>query len=363
MERQTLLSSKTQDDDRGGETVIEMDRLPPRWVDISDATAAQLQTIARKSVQLDQLHRKHVLPSFEPDSVRQAEERQIERLTREITGLFLKCKNEIQRIQRMVDGDARTPQAELAIARNVQTDLASKVADASAAFRKKQSRYLEKLGALGNYAPLDPPKRAQNGYVADASLLDSEADQSYSESMLQQTQKQARLHSNDAAIAQREKEINDIAQGIIELATLFRDLQGMVIDQGTLLDRIDFNVESLRTDVKEAAKEVTTARGYQKRTTRRKIMLLLVLLIVGAIILLTLKPRHRDGGQAPPPVPVPSPSPKPDDKKFLVGDGVKDQPLVGLVRRITGGSNGSSSAASLLRWERKRRRRRWRRAF
>jgi len=99
------------------------------------------------------------------------------------------------------------------------------------------------------------------------------------------------LHSNDAAIAQREREIEDIAQGIIELSDLFRDLQNMVIDQGTMLDRIDYNVERMNTDVKAADKELVVASGYQRRTTKRKIILLLILIIFGMIILLVIKPK------------------------------------------------------------------------
>ena len=67
------------------------------------------------------------------------------------------------------------------------------------------------------------------------------------------------LRSNDAAIAQREREINDIAKGIIELADIFKDLQAMVIDQGTMLDRIDYNVERMAVDVKGAEKELVVA--------------------------------------------------------------------------------------------------------
>ena len=106
------------------------------------------------------------------------------------------------------------------------------------------------------------------------------------------------MHSNDAAISQREREIEEIAQGIIELADIFRDLQGMVIDQGTMLDRIDYNVERMATDVKEADKELTVAVGYQKKTTKRKIILLLLLLIAGVIILLVVKPKKHEGAPA-----------------------------------------------------------------
>lgn len=64
------------------------------------------------------------------------------------------------------------------------------------------------------------------------------------------------LRTNDTAIAQREREINDIAKGIIELADIFKELQVMVIDQGTMLDRIDYNVENMNVHVQGAQKEL-----------------------------------------------------------------------------------------------------------
>lgn len=119
-------------------------------------------------------------------------------------------------------------------------------------------------------------------------MQESDADRSFSQSTLQA---QKTMHSNDAVIAQREREIEDIAQGIIELSDLFRDLQTMVIDQGTMLDRIDYNVERMNTDVKEAQKEITVASGYQRKTTKRKIILLLILIVAGLFILLMIKKR------------------------------------------------------------------------
>lgn len=135
-----------------------------------------------------------------------------------------------------------------------------------------------------------------NNYAVDPSLQESDADRSFSQWALQATTQQKQLHSNDAMIVQREREIEDIAQGIIDLADLFRDLQAMVIDQGTMLDRIDYNVERMNTDVKAAEREIIVASGYQKQTTKRKIILLLLLIIVGMIILLVIKPKKHGGG-------------------------------------------------------------------
>ena len=85
--------------------------------------------------------------------------------------------------------------------------------------------------------------------------MESDADKSFSQTMLMQTS-QRTTGQNDAVIAQREREINDIAKGIIELSDIFRELQSMIIDQGTMLDRIDYNVERMGTEVKAADKEL-----------------------------------------------------------------------------------------------------------
>jgi syntaxin 16 len=40
------------------------------------------------------------------------------------------------------------------------------------------------------------------------------------------------------------------------IAEIFRELQTLVIDQGTLLDRIDYNVEQMSVNVKSAVREL-----------------------------------------------------------------------------------------------------------
>lgn len=60
-------------------------------------------------------------------------------------------------------------------------------------------------------------------------------------------------------IDQRAREIAGIAESISDLAELFRELNVMVIDQGTMLDRIDYNVETMAHEVTVAAEELQTA--------------------------------------------------------------------------------------------------------
>ena len=112
----------------------------------------------------------------------------------------------------------------------------------------------------GMASPFDGSSTPSQNPYTDPSMMDSELDKSFSQSTLRQTTlqqtTQKRLSSNDTAVAQREREINEIAKGIIELADIFKDLQMMIIDQGTMLDRIDYNIENMSVNVKEAEKEL-----------------------------------------------------------------------------------------------------------
>jgi syntaxin 16 len=172
---------------------------------------------------------------------------------------------------------------------------------------------------MGGFAsPFRSATPVQNPYN-DPAMQESDADRSSAQSTLLQTKQQRLRHDpNEALIAQREREIEDIAQGIIELANIFQELQTMVIDQGSMLDRIDYNVERMAVDVKEADKELKVASGYQKRGIKRKIMLLLAILIAGIFILLSLKLSLRGSSEkapAAPPPPPEAPVPPPEGQR------------------------------------------------
>ncbi|KLU84864.1 t-SNARE [Magnaporthiopsis poae ATCC 64411] len=325
-DRHGLLSWGAYDSNDDGDAVIEMDLLPPRWADVGDEVSDLLAEIAQKGQKLDRLHQKHVLPGFNDEEAKKAEESEIERLTQQITRGFHECHKCIQRVDRMVKDSRQSPngmsRAEETMAKNIQVSLAARVQEASAGFRKKQSAYLKKLKGMGGGTMSPVGERSSTPLAGGAgggssssaaymepSLLESDADRSFSQSTLQATTHQKLLQSNDAAILQREREIDQIAQGIIDLSDLFRDLQTMVIDQGTMLDRIDYNVERMATDVKAAEKELVVASGYQKKTTKRKIMLLLVLIIAGIIILLIIKPKRGQAAAVSEPEPEPEPEP------------------------------------------------------
>lgn len=258
-----------------------MDVLPPRWVDVQEDVTDLLADIAQKSAQLDKLHHKHLLPGFGDEDVRKQDERVIERYTQEITRGFHECQKHVKRIETMVQEAKQqggVSNGDETMAKNIQISLAARVQEASAQFRKKQSTYLrskasrlssqsiqltdmsiELRGLEDTASQFDRSATPVQNPYTDPSLMESDADKSFSQTTLLQTT-QRMTGQNDAAILQREREINDIAKGIIELSDIFRELQTMVIDQGTMLDRIDYNVERMNTDVKSAQKELNVVR-------------------------------------------------------------------------------------------------------
>lgn len=62
----------------------------------------------------------------------------------------------------------------------------------------------------------------------------------------------------------REKEVIKKVQSIADLHEIFKDLAQMVQEQGTVLDRIDFNVEPKQTRVTEGYKQLQRAEMYQQ---------------------------------------------------------------------------------------------------
>ena len=91
-------------------------------------------------------------------------------------------------------------------------------------------------------------------------------------------------------IRHRSQAIQRISGSIRELATLFRDLDRVVVDQGTVLDRIDWNVEQANIGVRKGLGELTKADRYQRRGTQWRMMALITLSIIAIILLIVILP-------------------------------------------------------------------------
>lgn len=133
-------------EDEKGDVVIEMDILPPRWIDIQADIVELLELVRSRIQKLDQLHRKHLLLGFDDDSDRQREKDEIERMTTGITALLLKARDQVQGIGNTATelrAAGRITETEERLAMNMKMSLAAQVGDVSSEFRRMQTAYLK----------------------------------------------------------------------------------------------------------------------------------------------------------------------------------------------------------------------------
>ena len=90
---------------------------------------------------------------------------------------------------------------------------------------------------------------------------------------------------------QRDKEIMQIAKNISELGQIFKELAVLVIDQGTVLDRIDYNMEQVEDKVEQGIDELQQARDLSKKAGPLKCVVFL--LVVNAVLMVILYLKHR----------------------------------------------------------------------
>lgn len=94
------------------------------------------------------------------------------------------------------------------------------------------------------------------------------------------------IEESSKIVEKREREILQITKSIVELNQLFRDVAQMVVDQGTIIDRIDYNIDQSSVRVKAALHSVQKAEKYQRKN--RKILVIICLSIAITFFLFLL---------------------------------------------------------------------------
>ena len=94
----------------------------------------------------------------------------------------------------------------------------------------------------------------------------------------------------------RDSEIQRIAESIEELANIMKHLAGLVIDQGTILDRIDYNMDAAVEHTKAGVEQLQQAAKVQEEGNPLKCIIALLFLIFILVLIMVIKHsprRHR----------------------------------------------------------------------
>ncbi|KAL2254169.1 UNVERIFIED_CONTAM: Syntaxin-43 [Sesamum indicum] len=233
--------------------------LPPAWVDVSEEIAANVQRLREKMAELAKAHAKALMPSFGDGK---EDQRRIEALTQEITDLLKRSEKRLQRLS------ASGPSEDSNIRKNVQRSLATDLQSLSMELRRKQSTYLKRL---------QQQKEGPDGVDLEMNLNGSNPkgeDDDFDDIGFSEHQ-MAKLKKSEAFTVEREREIQQVVESVNELAQIMKDLSVLVIDQGTIVDRIDYNITNVAVSVEEGLKQLEKAERSQKQVWRRDVTLIL----------------------------------------------------------------------------------------
>ncbi|CEG73837.1 hypothetical protein RMATCC62417_09139 [Rhizopus microsporus] len=127
--------------------------------------------------------------------------------------------------------------------------------------------------------------------VKQLDTLYSNEEQQQQQQQQQQIQSNAldnEIEYNELLISEREAEIQNIEDGIVELNEIFRNMDLIVNEQESGIQSIYGNILSVAQNTKQAADELIVADRYHRNARRSMCWFMLIITIVGILIALIL---------------------------------------------------------------------------
>lgn len=286
-----------QSDDEGSTVDARVYSVPPIWVTIVDDMNRDISQIKIKISELSTMSGKALLPGFNDDD---DQEDEIKTLEDELSALFKECDRRLKEMSRTKSEGTDDEN----VRQNIQRRVAQQLQDLGGEYRHGRRAYNAKLKGqtIEEYSPdltnfgggaAGPSAGGSGGFFDDDESADRGAACADPRFSAQQT---LQLVMAERQADERDKAITQVAESVGELAEIFKEIQVLVIDQGTILDRIDYNIEQAADRVGSAVVELHKANEYQKKSRTMLCIYILLLLCGFMVIVLILKKAAQGGG-------------------------------------------------------------------
>ena len=94
---------------------------------------------------------------------------------------------------------------------------------------------------------------------------------------------------NNDQLRRRDEDLTNLLKSVNDLAQIFKDMQTLVMEQGTILDRIDYNIDIASSNISKGKKNITKADKHMKNNCFRNVIIILIVIIFIEALLLVLK--------------------------------------------------------------------------
>lgn len=271
--------------------------VPPVWATTADEVRRDVSQIKIKLADLALLTEKALLPGFAEDDD-DDRRRKIEEAERHIAEYFHACDARLQEMRKSPPSNG----AEVSLRENIERHLVQQLQSLGSEYRHMRRVYRTKtkgmetvkfrpdLSVAGDAESV--PSSAgffdQDEEAQTSSALSSARAWSGSTDPRFSAEQTVQLVMAERQTEEREEAIERVAESVGELAEIFKEVQVLVIEQGTVLDRIDYNIELAAVHVEKTVVELHQAKKYHERAGKLTCVYALLVLcsfMVGVIIL------------------------------------------------------------------------------
>ena len=234
---------------------------------------------------LKSLQTERIKPKFEDD------EEENRKLDNDIKKLTLKMMKKIkfcealvkmEKIKKYNTIDNNNSSYEEKIKNNIKLSLIEKIQSFANEFRRNEQHFISYLKEMGE---VDFSKNNNN--------IDFTIDNIDNKVIQLDNINNDFLYTQEddlkSQIKKRDKDINQLTNSVNELSKIFKDLQIIVQEQGTILDRIDYNIDTSYENSQKGQKYIKKAEEHHKNSCFRNLILLLFTIIFIETILIIFK--------------------------------------------------------------------------
>jgi syntaxin 16 len=224
------------------------------------------------------------LKSFQQERIKPKfidEEIENKRIDKEIDKLIIKMMKKIkfcEALTKMIKNKKNETNTILEkVKNNIKLFLVTRIQNFSNEFRKNEQQYLKYLKEMGVVINSNNENNTSND------LLTNNDDDEKKNFLYTQEDD---LHSQ---IKKRDEDISVLVKSINELSVIFKDLQNIVQEQGTILDRIDYNINISYENSQKGLQSIKKADEHHKDSCFRNAILLLFIIIFVETIMIIYK--------------------------------------------------------------------------
>jgi syntaxin 16 len=226
-----------------------------------------IEDLNSKFIKLQTLQQKRIMPKFDEEENKKID-RQIKELILKMTQKVKNCENNIKSLNKIYFDSSQNE----SIKNNIQINLAEKIKNFTHDFRINEEKYMKNYKELVGVDDNDDNKNSYNYIEINTS---NNSQNNFLELQI------------DNTLKQRDEEINTLLTSITELAQTFKDMQTIVQEQGTILDRIDYNIDTTLNNVTGAKTQLEKARNRLKKNCFRNCtMTVITIIFIESLLLL-----------------------------------------------------------------------------